>query len=120
MQHARQENRGVAALRWRPAEEQLELDWFNDDVQMNGITTISEASGFVYGGGASPDGSIHLSGIRIWDHDDDPAGELVVDVPIVDADETEGAIDKGNSTVIADGRVTLWASSEGFVVVRPR
>lgn len=112
--------RGVAAVDWDPEGDRLEVAWFNPDVQMNGVTSISEASGLVYSSGATPDGAIHLAGIRVWDTDDGPGGELVVDIPIVGADEVDRAFDQGNSTVIAEGGTVLWATREGFVVVSPR
>lgn len=112
--------RGVAAVQWRPDTDRFDLAWFNAEVQMNGVTSISEGSGIVYSSGATSDGAIHLAGIRMWDTADGPAGEQVLDVPIAGADQAGQAFDQGNSTVIADGRVLLWATSEGFAVVRPR
>jgi hypothetical protein len=110
--------RGVAGVDWDPEADQLEVAWFNGDVQMNGVTSISEPSALVYSSGAARDGSIHLSGIRAWDTDEGEAGEHVVDIPIVGPDEVDRAFDQGNSTVIADDRTLLWATSEGLVVVR--
>jgi hypothetical protein len=112
--------RGVAGVEWNPEASEFEVVWFNEDIQMNGVTSISEPSELVYSSGAAPDGSLHLSGIRVWDTDEGPAGERVVDVPIVGPDEVGRAFDQGNSTVIADDQTLLWATSEGLVVVHHR
>lgn len=109
--------KGVASVAWSPDREELELVWFNGDVQMNGVTSISEGSGLVYSSGVEQDGSVHLSGIRMWDAADGRAGQRVVDVEVAPADRVDAAFDQGNSTVIADDRTLVWATSEGFVVV---
>lgn len=112
--------RGVASVRWNPDADRLELAWFNGAVQMNGVTSISEGSGLVYSSGVEAYGSVHLSGIRVWDSEEGAAGERVVDVRVAGPEDVDRAFDQGNSTVIADDRTLLWATAEGFVVVRPR
>jgi hypothetical protein len=110
--------RGVASVAWSPEREELELMWSNPEVQMNGVTAISEPSGLVYSSGVADDGSVHLSAIRMWDDGDGEAGERVLDVEVAPADRVDFAFDQGNSTVIADDRTLVWATSEGFAVVR--
>lgn len=109
--------KAVASVAWNPGRDELELVWFNGDVQMNGVTSISEGSGLVYSSGVAEDGSVHLSGIRMWDDGAGRAGERVVGVEVAPPDRAKYGFDQGNSTVIADDRTLLWATSEGFVVV---
>ncbi len=112
--------KGVAGVAWNPDRDELELAWFNGDVQMNGVTSISEASGLVYSSGVEQDGSVHLSALRVWDDGDAEAGARVVDVEVAPADRVDDAFDQGNSTVIADDRTLLWATTKGFVVVHEK
>jgi hypothetical protein len=75
-------NTGVAAVRWDPIAQQFELAWANEDIQMNGVTSISEGSNLVYSSGVDVDGDVHLYGVRLRTDLFGPGGEVVVDTQV--------------------------------------
>lgn len=114
------ESRGVVAVRWNAEAEAFELAWFNPDVQMNGVTTISTASNLVYSSGVDPTGDVHFYGLRLTADERGAAGDVVVDVRVADAAEWYGSLDNGNNTVIGDDGSASWATFAGFVRITPR
>lgn len=114
------EARGVVAVRWDAEAQAFEQAWFNPDVQMNGVPTISTGSNLVYGSGVDTAGAVRLYGLRVVDGDGAVGGEAVLDLPIAEPDDWFGALDNGNNTIIGDDGSASWATFGGFVRVVPR
>lgn len=57
---------GIQKFRWDNANDQWQLEWVNDDLNMNGVLTYSEGSGLLYGSGKEEDCNYYYYGLD-WD-----------------------------------------------------
>lgn len=103
---------GVVALQWQPSQQQWKTLWANPAVQMNGITTISEASGLVYSSGMEKDQYVYAYGLQLFPAAGRNGGELVFRKKVGPANLTW---DAGNQTVINDDKSLMFATWTGVV-----
>jgi len=66
--------KGVSKFSWDTELNQLELDWVNDDVNINGVLAYSSGSDLVYGTGKEEDCFYHYYGLN-WQN-----GEIELDI----------------------------------------
>jgi hypothetical protein len=107
--------RGVVSVRWDPASQSFQQNWFNGSVQMNGIVTISTASNMVYSSGADSNGRYFFYGLRFRGTSSDPGGAVKVSVQIADTADAPNVIDAGNQSMLNDDRSIQWSSPNGVV-----
>ena len=105
------ETRGVVAARWNAVHKSWEIAWHNPDIQMNGVTTISEATGLVYSSGMEDDGNVYMYGLKLRGNESHAGGEVVFRKKIGRA---QAAWDAGNNTIINDDGSMLYCTSKGI------
>ncbi|MEM9077362.1 MAG: hypothetical protein AAGC43_09990 [Bacteroidota bacterium] len=58
--------KGVQKVRWNTAMDKFELQWVNEDINMNGVLTYSKGSNLVYGSGREKGCNYYYYGLD-WD-----------------------------------------------------
>jgi hypothetical protein len=103
---------GVQKVSWNPQTRTAQIDWARDDVQFNGIPTISTSSSTVYGVGRAGNGNCNY----IYRGLDFATGRTRGEV-ILGPDRK--FLDQGNSHVINDDQSIIYGSPTGMVRIRP-
>jgi hypothetical protein len=103
---------GVQKVSWNPQTRTAQIDWARNDVQFNGIPTISTSSSTVYGVGRAGNGSCNY----IYRGLDFATGRTRGEV-ILGPDRK--FLDQGNSHVINDDQSIIYGSPTGMVRIRP-
>ncbi|MEM6706929.1 MAG: hypothetical protein AAF690_29755 [Acidobacteriota bacterium] len=115
--------RGVVKLSYRPSDSEpgsFAVDWEREDLQFNGVLTISAGSRAVYGSGARPDGERLISSYYGLDLD---TGSTLFKTNLGPAESSsrfrrDEIFDQGNANILLDDGSIIFAG--GRVLVRIR
>lgn len=106
------EVKGVVAM--RRSNGAWQVDWVNDQVQMNGIPTISTGSNAVYSSGIGPTGQVEAIGLALTGP---KAGTVVMRTMVGDPADW---LDAGVNTIIAADGTLIYGADAGIVQIGGR
>lgn len=103
--------KGVSKFAWNTSSDKLELEWTNDEINMNGVLSYSSGSNLVYGTGKEIDCNYYYYGLN-WDNGN---MELRLLLGMEEAFPDDPLYDQGVNHIIDEDGSIFYSGSRSLI-----